>query len=50
MRTIIQLLKDTSKSHPDHSYLTGKTDSGWKDVSFAQTDKLTDEAASCSPT
>jgi len=45
MRTVIQLLKDVAASHGNHSYLTGKTDSGWKDVSFAETDRLTDEAA-----
>ena len=46
MRTVIQLLKDITESHGDHSYLTGKTDSGWKDISFAETDRLTDQAAS----
>jgi len=46
MRTVIQLLRDVAQSHGEHSYLTGKTGSGWKDISFAQADKLTDEAAS----
>lgn len=46
MRTVIKLLKDVAASHGEHSYLTGKTDSGWKDISFAETDRLTDQAAS----
>ena len=46
MRTVIQLLKDIAETQGEHSYLTGKTDSGWKDISFAETDRLTDEAAS----
>jgi len=45
MRTIIQLLKDVAESHGEHTYLTGKTDNGRQDVSFAQADKLTGEAA-----
>ncbi len=40
MRTVIQLLKDVVRDHGEHSYLTGKIDDGWKDVSFTETDRM----------
>ena len=46
MRTVIQLLDEAVRAFGDRAYLTGKTDSGWKDTSFRKTDRMSDELAS----
>ncbi|MDF1567252.1 MAG: AMP-binding protein [Spirochaetaceae bacterium] len=46
MRTVIQLLDEAVRAFGDRAYLTGKTDSGWKDTSFREADRISDELAS----
>ena len=45
MRTVIHLLETVVKRFGNRPYLVGKTDDGWKSVSFAETDVLSDDAA-----
>ena len=45
MRTVINLLETAVAKHPDRPYLSGKTAKGWKDVPFAETDRLSDRIA-----
>ena len=45
MRTVIQLLKDAARDYGEHSYLTGKSDKGWTDVNFTETDRISDSVA-----
>ncbi len=44
-RTVLTLLEDVVKRHPARTYLTGKDDEGWQDVSFSETEALSDRMA-----
>ena len=45
MRTVIQMLEEAAEKFADRPYLSGKTAEGWKDVSFSEADKASDEIA-----
>ena len=45
MRSVLTLLANVAKSFPQRTYLSGKHDQGWSNISFAQTEKITNEVA-----
>ncbi len=45
MRTVIQMLAEAAEKYTDRTYLSGKTEEGWKNVSFEETEKISDEIA-----
>ena len=45
MRTVMSLLSRAVEEHADHPYLAGKTADGWKEISFEETDRISDAAA-----
>ena len=45
MRTVLTLLANVAKSFPNRTYLSGKEEQGWSSISFAQTEKFTNEIA-----